>query len=96
MNGITRGTVVRLWREHDVQVFERDFSLTDVYGADEAFVNGTFGGLTPVADVDGRRLGERLPGPVTERLLGLYPREMERWVARSTEVHGARPDATAE
>jgi branched-chain amino acid aminotransferase len=54
MNGITRGTVIRLCHEHALPVFERDFSLTDVYGADEAFVTGTFGGLTPVAVVDGR------------------------------------------
>ena len=95
MNGITRGTVVRLCREHGVPVFERDFSLTDVYGAEEAFVTGTFGGLTPVAVVDGRRYGGGLPGPVTERLMELYAREKARWVAGSSVVHGARPDAIA-
>lgn len=93
MNGITRANVIRLCQAHGIPVFERDFSLTDVYGADEAFVTGTFGGLTPVAVVDGRRLGDRLPGPVTERLIELYAREKERWVAHSAEVHGARVDA---
>jgi branched-chain amino acid aminotransferase len=90
MNGITRANVIRLGHEHKIPVFERDFSLTDVYGADEAFVTGTFGGLTPVAVVDGRRIGDRLPGPVTLRLIELYASEKERWVARSGEVHGAR------
>lgn len=91
MNGITRGNVIRLGHEHGIPVFERDFSLTNVYGADEALVTGTFGGLTPVAVVDGRRIGDRLPGPVTLRLSELYAREKERCIAGSREVHGARP-----
>jgi len=53
-------------------VRERPFSLTDVYGADEAFVTGTFGGLTPVAEVDGRTIGDGRPGPMTARLRTLY------------------------
>jgi branched-chain amino acid aminotransferase len=93
MNGITRGNVVRLCREHAIPVFERDFSLTDVYGADEAFVTGTFGGLTPVAVVDGRGIGESLPGPVTLRLSELYAGLKELDVERSVEVHGTRAAA---
>jgi len=91
MNGITRGNVIRLSHENGIPVFERDFSLTNVYGADEAFVTGTFGGLTPVAVVDGHRIGDRLPGPVTRRLIELYAREKERCIAGAGEVHGARP-----
>jgi len=90
MNGITRGNVIRLCHENSIAIFERDFSLTDVYGADEAFVTGTFGGLTPVAVVDGRCVGESVPGPVTLRLGQLYARLRESCVARSGEVHGVR------
>ena len=51
---------------------ELDFSLTQVYSADEAFVTGTFAGQIPVTEVDGRVIGSRRRGPVTERLQGLY------------------------
>ena len=50
---------------------EKNFSLTDVYGADEAFVTGTFAGLVPVRQVDGRVIGDGAR-PVTDRLRGLY------------------------
>ncbi|MDE2488655.1 MAG: aminotransferase class IV, partial [Alphaproteobacteria bacterium] len=46
--------------------------IEDVRAADEAFVTGTFGGLTPVREVDGRLLPEALPGPMTRRLKALY------------------------
>jgi branched-chain amino acid aminotransferase len=70
--GITRGNVIELFRANAIPVFEKDFSLTDVYGADEAFVTGTFAGITPVVEVDGRAIGEGGPGPMTELLDGLY------------------------
>lgn len=70
--GITRGNVVGLCRKHAIPVFEKDFSLTDVYGADEAFVTGTFAGLTPVCEIDGRAIGAGGAGPMTGRLLALY------------------------
>jgi branched-chain amino acid aminotransferase len=77
LDGITRGLVIELCEAHDVPVRQRDFSLTDVYGADEAFVTGTFGGLTPVSEVDGRRIGSVVPGPMTVRLAGLYGSAVE-------------------
>ncbi|HYD14495.1 MAG TPA: aminotransferase class IV [Allosphingosinicella sp.] len=71
LGGITRANVIRLCRENGIPVFEKNFSLTDVYGADEAFVTGTFAGVVPARVVDGRALtGGR--GPMTERLQGLY------------------------
>ena len=75
LGGITRGNVIALCREHGIPVFERDFSLVDVYGADEAFVTGTFAGLVPVREVDGRAIGEAPfagAGAVTRRLLDAY------------------------
>ncbi len=72
MNGITRGKVIQLCRDHGIPVFERNFSLVDVYSAQEAFLTGTFGAQTPVGVIDGRRIGTGQMGPVTERLRTLY------------------------
>jgi branched-chain amino acid aminotransferase len=74
LGGITRGAVLRAARREGLPAFEKDFSLFDVYGADEAFTTGTFAGLVPVARVDGRTIGEASPdpddasGPATRRL----------------------------
>ena len=72
MNGITRQKVIDLCRESGIPVFERNFSLVDTYGADEAFLTGTFGAQTPVGEIDGRVIGTGQMGPVTERIRGLY------------------------
>ena len=80
MNGITRGKVIDLGRRDGLTVLEKNFSLTDVYDADEAFVTGTFGGLTPVIDVDGRSIGDATMGSVTEHLNDLYLTDVQRAV----------------
>jgi len=72
MNGITRQKVIDLCRANDIPVFERNFSLVDTYGADEAFLTGTFGAQTPVASVDGRVIGTGELGPMTIRIRQLY------------------------
>ncbi len=77
LRGITRDAVIRAARRGGIPVHERDFSLFDVYAADEAFVTGTFAGLTPVSRVDGRPLpslgdADDLSGPVTRRLREHY------------------------
>ncbi|CTQ32496.1 aminotransferase class IV [Jannaschia rubra] len=72
MNGITRQKIIDLCRANAIPVHERNFSLVDTYGADEAFLTGTFGAQTPVGLVDGRVIGTGELGPVTERLRGLY------------------------
>jgi branched-chain amino acid aminotransferase len=73
MNGITRAKTIALCRANGIPVFERNFSLVDVFAAEEAFLAGTFAGQTPVAEIDGRRMGDgALPGPVTARLQSLY------------------------
>ena len=61
LGGITRAAVLRAARRDGIPAFEKDFSLFDVYGADEAFTTGTFAGLVPVASVDGRTIGEAAP-----------------------------------
>ena len=72
MNGITRAKVIDLCRDNGIPVFERNFSLVDAYGAEEAFLTGTFGAQTPVSMIDGRQIGTGELGPVTTRLRGLY------------------------
>ena len=72
MPGITRAKVIALCRENGIPVHERNFSLVETYGAEEAFLTGTFGGQTPVAEIDGRRYGDGAAGPVTRRIQGLY------------------------
>jgi branched-chain amino acid aminotransferase len=71
-NGVTRANVIRLCQEHGVPLQLGDFSVEQVRSADEAFVTGTFGGLTPVREIDSVRLREALPGPVTQRMRALY------------------------
>ena len=74
MNGITRQKVIDVCRADGIPVFEKNFSLVDTYSASEAFLTGTFGAQTPVADIDGRRIGDVHPGPVTRRVQELYRR----------------------
>ena len=71
-NGVTRANVMALARANRIPFVQGDFPLEDARGADEAFVTGTFGGLTPVREIDGRVLPQALPGPLTRRLRGLY------------------------
>ena len=73
MNGITRAKVIALCRANGIPVFEKNYSLVETYGADEMFLTGTFGAQTPVAKLDGRRIGSgELPGPMTQRIQELY------------------------
>lgn len=78
LGGITRGNVIRLCRELDIPVYQKNFSLTDVYGADEAFVTGTFAGLCPVREVDGRTIGSGERGAMVQRLQTAYLEMIER------------------
>ena len=72
LNGITRQVVLEVAETDGMVTRLQPFSLTDVYSADEAFVTGTFGGLTPVVRVDGRTIGDGLGGPITTHLRRLY------------------------
>ena len=72
MNGITRAKVIESCQRNGIVCHQKNFSLFDVYGADEAFVTGTFGGLTPVTKIDGRPIGEKTYGDMTRKLSGFY------------------------
>ena len=80
LDGITRGLVLEVALEAGVVARERNFSLTDVYGADEAFTTGTFAGVAPVGIIDGRVISTTR-GPMVERLQQLYLTRLERDVA---------------
>ncbi len=78
MNGITRAKVIEVCRANGIVARERNFSLVDTYGADEAFLTGTFGAQTVVASIDGRNFGDGMAGPVTTRIRGLYQELVRR------------------
>jgi len=78
LNGITRKKILAVCRAQGIPACEKDFSLVDVYAADEAFVTGTFGGLTPVIEVDGRPIAAGQPGVLTRRLREWYLAEIDR------------------
>lgn len=80
MNGITRGKVIEACERFGITCLQKDFSLYDVYGADEAFVTGTFGGLTPVTKIDGRIIGDGTYGASTKKLSSLYNQLIEEEV----------------
>lgn len=86
-NGITRATVMRLAREAGIDLYEGNFTLAEVYAADEAFVTGTLAGITPVSMVDGRVLNQ---GPLIQRIDELYG----NYISRSNEAAGSVPMAT--
>ncbi len=79
LGGITRSVMLEICREAGIPAHEKDFSLTDVYGADEAFLTGTFAGIVPVREVDGRVLECR--GPMVEHLQRLYRERVDRDVS---------------
>ena len=76
--GITRGAVIQLCEENNIPVYQKNFSLSDVYSAEEAFVTGTFAGLAPVSEIDGRMIGDGKRGPKVESLQALYLKMLER------------------
>ena len=81
MNGITRRKVIDVCRADGIPVFERNYSLLEAYGAEEAFVTGTFGAQTPVVEIDGRPVGDGRPGPMLGRIRQLYKALVKRDVA---------------
>jgi len=82
MNGITRQKVIDLCKADGIPVLERNYSLVDTYGADEAFLTGTFGAQTPVGSIDGRIIGTGEMGPMTQHIRSLYRSLIEHEVAK--------------
>ena len=82
LNGITRELIIEIARNNGMKAFEKPFSLTDVYSANEAFVTGTFGGLTPVTQVDGRKIADGRIGNTTMLLQDLYKKVVNAEVSK--------------
>jgi len=80
MNGVTRQKVIDLCRAEGIPVFEKNFSLYEAYGADEAFLTGTFGAQTPVAEIDDKSIGTG-DRPVMARIQALYKELVAKDVA---------------
>ena len=85
LGGVTRRLVLESCQDSSIPAFEKNFSLTDVYSADEAFVTGTYAGLVPVHTIDGRTIGDvaqsnALPGPMVTRLREAYARKISEAV----------------
>ena len=77
MNGITRQKIIDVCKANNIEVREANFSLFDVYGADEAFVTGTFAGVTPVISIDGKTIGEGSNNEMSATLEKYYKRLVE-------------------
>ena len=75
--GVTRGTIIQLCKENNIPIFEKNFSIDDVVKADEAFVTGTFAGVIPAVNIDGKMIGDGKRGLVTETLFNLYKNKIE-------------------
>ena len=81
--GITRKAVIDICRENKISIKEKDFTILDVHSADEAFVTGTFAGIIPAVEIDGKEMSGGVRGEIThmlqdlysEKLVQLFPRE---------------------
>ncbi len=80
LNGVTRGSIIRLCKEYDIPVYEKNFNVEDVHTADEVFVTGTFAGVIPVISVDGKIIGDGTRGSITESLQNWYALDIEKLV----------------
>lgn len=77
LNGVTRGSIISLCKENNINVYEKNFLIEDVYKADEAFVTGTFAGVIPIIKIDSKKMSDGLIGPITKELQKLYLKDIE-------------------
>ncbi len=87
LDGITRAKVLQMSAQLGLKVRQKNFSLTDVYNAEEAFVTGTFAGLVPVIEVDGRQIGESTDYPMIKRLQAQYRKTVEAYIDGPGKAH---------
>lgn len=83
LGGITRGKIIDICRDQGIPIFQKNFSLTKCYSADEAFTTGTFAGLAPVGSIDGRQIGSGKRGPMVEKLQKLYLELIQKDTAKA-------------
>ena len=77
LNGVTRGAIIDLCRQNNILVYEKNFGIEDVYNADEAFVTGTFAGVIPVTEIDGKNMGEGSKGQLTKQIQIWYTNDIK-------------------
>ena len=77
LNGVTRGSIIKLCSDNDIIVYQKDFSIEAVHKADEAFVTGTFAGIIPVVEIDGISFKK---GDITRRLSNLYRNDVDTFI----------------
>jgi len=82
LNSITRETVFEIAEQESIEVKEGRFVPYDLYTADEVFFAATAGGIVPIAEIDGRRIGDGKPGPITTQIAKIY------WDMLENGVHG--------
>jgi branched-chain amino acid aminotransferase len=70
--GITRDSVLAIFRDLGLEVVEQRFTRDELYLADEAFFSGTAAEITPIREVDNRRIGEGRPGPITKKIQEIF------------------------
>ena len=77
LNGVTRGAIINLCMDNNIKVYEKNFGMKDVYNADEAFVTGTFAGVIPVIEIDGRNIGRGTKGKLTRHIQNWYIKDIK-------------------
>jgi branched-chain amino acid aminotransferase len=79
--GITRDSILKIAGDMGIKTVEQDITSEEFYKSDEAFFTGTAAELTPIQEVDGHRIGEGKPGPITGKLQHIF----------LNSVHGKEP-----
>ncbi len=82
LNGVTRGSIIRICKENNIQVFEKNFFIDDVHNADEVFATGTFAGVIPVISVDGVSIGNGTRGQLTKNIQEWYALDIEKIISK--------------
>ena len=77
LNGVTRGAIIDLCRRNNILVYEKNFGIEDVYNADEAFVTGTFAGVIPVTEIDGKNMGKGSKEQLTKQIQIWYTNDIK-------------------
>ncbi len=77
LNGVTRGAIIDLCRRNNILVYEKNFGIEDVYNADEAFVTGTFAGVIPVTEIDGKNMRKGSKGQLTKQIQIWYTNDIK-------------------
>ena len=80
LNGVTRGAIIDLCRRNNILVYEKNFGIEDVYNADEAFVTGTFAGVIPVIEIDGKNIGEGSTRQLTKQIQSWYTNDINNLI----------------